>query len=81
MVISFTIPDDQVQRFVAAQAFKFGYQETVNGQPNPETKAQFIRRMQRQVWTDDIVKYEGKQAADSAFRTAAETAKAQISIT
>lgn len=43
--LSITIPDNQVARVNDAIAALFNYQTTINGSPNPETKAQFSRRM------------------------------------
>jgi hypothetical protein len=43
--LSITIPDNQVSRVNDAIAALYNYQATINGSPNPETKAQFSRRM------------------------------------
>ena len=46
----FNIPDDQVQRVVNALALFYGYRATdEQGNPNAETKAQYVRRRMAQV--------------------------------
>lgn len=41
--ISITIPDDKVSELLDAFATEYGYQDTIGGQPNPQTKAQFAK--------------------------------------
>jgi hypothetical protein len=50
--VTFTIPDAVVSEYVSAFCDTFGYQTEINGQPNPETRAQFARRMWRQMAQD-----------------------------
>jgi len=45
MIISFTIPDDKIELVVDAFVDQYEYQETIDGEPNSETKAQFTKRM------------------------------------
>lgn len=44
-VISITIPDAQINRVVDGVCLAYNYQATIGGSPNPETKAQFAKRM------------------------------------
>lgn len=41
--VKFTIPDNKLSLFI--DAFSENYQETIDGEPNPETRAQYARRM------------------------------------
>lgn len=43
--ITLNIPDAQLSRVVADVCQYYGYQSTINGQPNPETQGQFAKRM------------------------------------
>lgn len=40
---TFTYPDAKQIDLRDTLAIAFGYQDTINGQPNPQTKAQFIQ--------------------------------------
>lgn len=44
-VISITIPDAQINRVIDGICLACNYQATINGVANPETKAQFAKRM------------------------------------
>ena len=41
----YNIPDDQVTRAINALALFYGYRTEIDGQPNPEGKAPFVKRM------------------------------------
>jgi hypothetical protein len=69
-VISITISDAELPRVINAVCSQYNYQATVNGSPNPETKAQFAKRMMI-VWLKDNVKADEVRAAIEAARTAA----------
>ena len=57
--VTFTIPDEQMTRFVNGMAAHFGYREILeNGDSNPETKAQYIRRKVRLQWRTWVKKEE-----------------------
>jgi hypothetical protein len=47
-LVTFNIPDAVMPDLISAYCDSFGYQTEINGQPNPETRAQFARRMWRQ---------------------------------
>lgn len=71
--ITITIPDAAVPRVINAMAAVHGYEETINGQPNPETKAQFARRMLLKYLRDVTLGYEmvlERKIADDELRTA-----------
>jgi hypothetical protein len=70
--ISITIPDALLDRAVAGVCWAHFYQETIDGEPNPETKAAFCKRMIRQHIKNCVLQYEGDQAAQTA-RTSAGT--------
>jgi len=42
--VSITIPDQHLTRVLNAYAKSKGYKETIRGEANPETKAQFMKR-------------------------------------
>ena len=77
-----TIPNSQVTRVVNGMAFTHGYKAVLdNGNPNPESKSQFAKRMLREFIKSSVVKAETVQARDSASQAAFNNASAQISIT
>ena len=63
--ISITIPDNQLARVVEGIALACGYQETIDGQPNPQTKNQFARARVAQ-WVKDTVRRAELRAAEAA---------------
>lgn len=73
---TFTVPDNLATRVVNAIARIKNYQPTIDGQPNPETKAQFAKRMVREQVKRWVVDGEG-HAGD---QTAREAAESEISI-
>jgi len=65
--VPFTIPDDQVSRFVDGSAGAYNYQAVdAEGTPNPETKAQYAKRKIRAYIVGVVLGYEAGQAADAA---------------
>jgi hypothetical protein len=63
---------------VQALAFYFGYQTTVNGSPNPETRAQFVDRAVREhvvAWVK-----EGRAAAAAQTARQGEDAKPLLEV-
>lgn len=57
--------DTMQNRIRNAFADAYGYQDTINGQPNPETKAQFRDRKIKE-YIKDVVRSVEKQAAITA---------------
>lgn len=79
--ITIDIPAGVTPRVIDAIAARYGYQATVNGVANPETKGAFAKRMVVK-WVKDIVReHEAALAQTSAFTTAAEKAESEINIT
>lgn len=71
--LSINIPDNQVTRVNDAIAALFNYQATINGSPNPETKAQFARRM--------VIENLKRLVAQGESAAARRQAESQISLT
>lgn len=72
--ISLDIPDAKLSTIVLHASNTLGYQTTVNGSPNPETRGQFVKRrmaMQLKAWA-----VQG--AKDAATKTASDAASAEI---
>jgi hypothetical protein len=75
--IILTIPDAVVVRARDAACLALGYQATINGASNPETKAQFIQRKLAEYLKTLAKEGEALQAA----ATARDSVETQISIT
>jgi hypothetical protein len=63
--ITFTIPDAQIGQLVDDICLALNYQETINGSANPETKAQFAKRMIKQYMLNISRVGAAKRIADS----------------
>jgi len=70
--ITINIPDSIAARVLNGFATNYGYQETINGQPNPQTKAQFAKAQ-----LIDIIKGAVKAAEAQTAATAARNAAIQ----
>lgn len=79
--LTLTIPDAQTARVVAAFEKAYSYQPFLADgiTPNPETKAQFMRRMIMQFIRDTVQAVEASTAAETA--RAAEMAKPVVPVT
>lgn len=77
--ITLNIPDAQLNRVVNGLATLYGYQATVNGEPNPQTKAQFAKAQILRFVKESVKAVEANADAEAA-RTAAVT-KAETEIT
>jgi hypothetical protein len=66
--ISFTIQDAQMPRIITAFKSNFGYQEFLpdGTTPNPETGAQFTKRMINEMIKGEVRNYEAGIAARQA---------------
>lgn len=65
--ITITIPDNQIARAIAAICKKYNYQDTIvdlvlGPIPNPESKAQFARRMVAQIIKETVLAQELTEA-------------------
>jgi hypothetical protein len=74
MNITITIPDAYAAAILDAYCETYGYQATINGQPNPQTKLQFARAHIRSIIADA---YQSR-AGDSAGSAARLQAKQEI---
>ncbi len=64
--VSFTIPNEHLQRFINGMAEHYGYRELdENGDPNPETKVQYGKRKIRQEWIQRVKRVEHKAEASA----------------
>ena len=61
-----TVDETLLPRIFDGVAGYFGYQDTIDGEPNPETKAQYGRRKLRRMVIGMIKKHE-RQAAINAL--------------
>lgn len=78
--LSITIDNTHAARVNDAIAAHYGYQATIDGSPNPETKTQFVRRMVIQMIKEKVRDYEASVAAESARLTAYDSGS-QLNIT
>lgn len=70
--ICVTVPTAQVTRILDAVAVVYGYRDTVDGQPNAESKADFARRMLKVKWLKPaVLRAEAGQAEAAARATIA----------
>lgn len=70
MELRIVIPDAHAPRVLTAFAEHFGYQATIDGQPNPQTEAQFARD-QVKAWIRETVRsHEINTATDEAREAA-----------
>lgn len=75
MNITLTIPDDKVARVINGMCGNFGYQPIINtldensipvSTPNPETKADFAKRMMYKMIKDAVKSWEATTNAETA---------------
>jgi len=79
--VTITIPDPVVTRVLTAICANHGYQATIDGSPNPETKAQAVKRYVKEWAMAHVEAYEAKEAAEEARLAAIAAAKNDITIT
>lgn len=70
--ITINIPDAVLPRVINAFAAMYGYQATINGQPNPVTKPQFAKQK--------VIEYVRRVVADTEGGAAQVAAQAQANI-
>lgn len=80
MQISVTIDENDKNRVIDAFCAQYGYQETINGKPNPQTKAAFAKAKVLEYIKEIVKGHEAGAAAKAAIETAVASAD-QISIT
>lgn len=83
--ISITIPDGVAARVTNGLAGQYGYKAIIPAPnptdppvPNPESKAQFARRMVRQFIHESVRAYEASQASNTARDAAVVDANTNI---
>lgn len=70
--ITITIPDEITQRVVSALSYRWKYPPVLDdGSPNPESRAQFIRRK--------VIEYMKKSVKEAEIEIAANEAATQAS--
>lgn len=79
--LSISIPDDQAARVRNSFCAQYGYQETINGEPNPETKAQFMKQKIIQFVKESIKAHERQAASETAGQQAAEAVESEVTLT
>ena len=57
--ITFTIQDADLQDYI--DAFGQDYQATIDGEPNPQTKAQFAKKIVAGILASEVVNYRKAQ--------------------
>lgn len=72
--ISLDIPDAKLSTIVLNASIALGYQPTINGVANPETRGQFVKRKMAQ----QLKSWAIQGARDTASKTAGDTAQADI---
>lgn len=78
--VTFTIPNEIVTRVLDGVAYANGYQDEIDGQPNPESKADFAKRMICVYVKQCVVTYESGQSAQDAGEAARLAAESEIQI-
>jgi hypothetical protein len=56
--LTLTVPDAIKTDVINAFAYAYKYQDTINGQPNPQTKAQFAKEIIKQFIREVYKKYK-----------------------
>jgi hypothetical protein len=79
--ISITVPNAVLTRVVDGVCGSMGYQDTIGGVANPETRAQFAQRMLREWVKARVRAWETSQAETSAGATAGANVDSQIVLT
>lgn len=79
--ITVTVPDAQAARVRDAFAVAYGWQPTIDGQPNPESKAQHAARRVREYVKDVVRSAEAQAAAEAARAAQAAAVESEITLT
>lgn len=78
--ITFTVPDNISQRVLDAVCYYNGYQNTIDAQPNPQTKLNFFKQKTREYWKACVREYEAQTAMESARVTAVSSVETDINL-
>lgn len=79
--MTLTVPTEVAQRVVDGFAIYHGWEPEVDGQPNPESKFEFMKRIIAQQLLDAVVYVEGLEAQQQARAAQEQAARAEIQIT
>lgn len=80
--ITITIPDNITPRVINGFAKRYNYSPTLeNGDPNPETKAQFAKRKIIEYIKQSVKEAEMQDATNAAATTAGTSADKEILLT
>lgn len=79
--ITLTIPNAAATRIVEAISVRYGYQATIDGAPNPQTKADFTKAWLITQLKSAVKEHEQNTAAALAATNAANDVDNNISIT
>jgi len=63
--VTFEIDDAHYQRFKDGMAAHFGYQETIDGEPNPEGKGVYAKRKMRRQMIQWVKRAEARAAVEA----------------
>lgn len=67
--LTFNIPDAQVSDFVDVMARHFGYQEEIEGQPNPTTRVAYVKQNIARAMRSTYARAKERQTAEDAVIT------------
>lgn len=79
--ISINIDNTQLTRVITAMCTAGNYQTTINGQPNPQTPAQFAKQMVATYVLNAVKQVETQTAVDTARTQAISNVDSQVVIT
>lgn len=65
--ITLQIPDAQATRILTAYCGLYGYQETIDRQPNPQTRLAFMKAQIYKNIKRAVIEYEGVEAQRAAI--------------
>jgi len=81
MTITINIPDAVAARVLNGFASSQGYQATIDGQANPESKQQFLKRRVIEFIHNHVKFDESEAAARTAKTAASQNVDSEISLT
>lgn len=79
--ISFTIPNAQVARITEAISVRYGYQATIDGMPNPQSKQEFTKAWLITQLKNAVKEHESATAVATAAANASLDVDNNINIT
>ena len=79
--MTITVPTAVAQRVVNGFAIYHGWEPEIDGEPNPESKFEFMKRIMSEMLIDAVVYVEGLEAQQQAREAQEAAARAAIQIT